>query len=123
EGRFDTEIPASGADEFDHLARELDRLGREVREDRERAGGSRALHRAADLLGDGILTLGPHEEVILINSRACKWLGIDRATSQGRPLQELLPAGHPLLASSHELLSGNERTLSARLRASEGGDP
>lgn len=111
-GRFDHEIPESGADEFNRLARELNLLGRQLRAEREQLGAGRTLHQAADLLGEGVVTLGPRREILLVNSTASAWLGIDRAASHGRRLDDVLPADHPLLVLARQLPAVEERTMS-----------
>jgi signal transduction histidine kinase len=119
-GRFDQEIPESGADEFNRLARELNLLGRQIRAERERMGAGRTLHQAADLLGEGILTLGPQREIQLVNAAASTWLGIDRTVSHGRRLDDLLPAGHPLLELARRLPVGEERMRSVEIESVDG---
>ena len=122
-GRFDATIPESGADEFARLARELNLLGRQIHEEREKLGAEHTLYRAVDLLGDGILALGPRQEIILTNALACRWLGLQPQTSQGRRLESLLGAEHPLLTLCAELRNGSEKSLSVRLSAVHDDEP
>ncbi len=121
-GRFDATIPESGADEFARLARELNLLGRQIHEEREKLGAEHTLYRAVDLLGDGILALGPRQEIILTNALACRWLGLPPHLSQGRRLESLLAAEHPLHALCGELRNGGEKSLSVRLTAVQDGE-
>ena len=46
-------------------------------------------------------------------------LGIDRATSHGRCLEELLGSGHPLLELARHLAASDERTLSVEIESAE----
>jgi len=122
EGRFDARLPETGADEFSRLARELNLLGREFQEERRRLGAGQAVSRAAELLGAGVVVLDASNAVILVNASACRALGVDRAASQGRRLDEVVPAGHPLLALAARLRESDERTLSVPLSESDGCD-
>src|SRR6185436_15279145 len=115
EGRFEPTLPESGADEFSRLARELNLLGQEFQEKRQRAGAGQTVGRAADLLGDGILVVDAAGEVILVNMPACRWLRIDPAASHGQRLDALVGAGHPLMALASRLRESEERTLSVML--------
>lgn len=115
EGRFEPTLPESGADEFGRLARELNLLGQEFAEKRQRAGAGQTVNRAADLLGDGILVVDAAGEVILVNTPACRWLHIDPAASHGQRLDALVGAGHPLIALTSRLRESKERTLSVML--------
>lgn len=111
EGRFDAELE-TGADAFGRLANELNLLGRQFQEE------GRSLDRAADLLGDGILTLGRDDEVRLVNTAASERLGIDREGARGRRLDDLLPPDHPLRHLREALRKAPGRSLSVPL----GGD-
>jgi signal transduction histidine kinase len=115
EGRFEPTLPESGADEFSRLARELNLLGQEFEEKRQRAGAGQTVNRAADLLGDGILVVDAAGEVILVNTPACRWLHIDPAASQGQRLDALVGPAHPLIALTSRLRESEERTLSVML--------
>jgi signal transduction histidine kinase len=119
EGRFDAQVPETGADEFGRLAHEINLLGKQLQEDHEKLGEGRALHRAVDLLGDGVLMLGSKGELVLVNSQACQWLALDRATAVNRRLDEMLPPSHPLRELGEALLAQSERTLSVRLASKE----
>ncbi len=91
-----------GVGEFGELARELNLLGEQYDQDRRRAGVETTFRRAADLFGDGILTLGPSREIVMINVPAASQLELDREAVLGRKLDDVLP-GHPLLAAVLEL--------------------
>ena len=122
-GHFDAAIPESGAEEFDRLTRELNLLGKQIQAEREQQDLERTLHRVADLLGDGILALGPHEEIVLLNAAAGQWLGIEARTSQARRLEALFPAAHPIRVLARELQGGGRRSLSVPLAAANGQEP
>jgi len=122
EGRFDGSLPETGANEFSRLTRELNLLGREYREERQRLGAGQAVSRAAELLGAGVVVLDASGAVVLVNAAACRWLGVARDASRGKRLDEILPAGHPLLALAARLREPDARTLSVPLAESSALD-
>lgn len=94
EGRFHARIPESGVDEFSRLARDLNLLSEQFARD-GRGPEASALRETVEMLGDGVLTLGPDLDVVLLNGPAGRALGLD-ATAMGRHLSELLPDDHPV---------------------------
>jgi signal transduction histidine kinase len=118
EGRFDTRIPESGVDEFSRLARDLNLLSEQFQRqqaDRDTSLGS--VQRTVDLLGEGVLTLGPDMDVLLMNGPTGKILGLDIAQAQGKKLAELLPDGHPLRTLVDRVMTGEDEVLSVQLPA------
>ncbi len=97
EGRFDARIPESGVDEFSRLARDLNLLSEQFqreREDRDSHLGS--FRRTVELLGEGVLTLGPKREIVLMNAPTGRILGLDPSRATGRRIDDVLPADHPV---------------------------
>ncbi len=97
EGRFDARIPESGIDEFSRLARDLNLLSEQFqkeRQDRDSHIGS--FRRTVELLGEGILTLGPKREVVLMNAPTGRILGIDPSRAMGRRIDDILPEDNPV---------------------------
>lgn len=96
-GRFDARIPTSGVDEFARLARDLNLLSEQFQREREdRDSRLSPLRQTVELLGEGVLTLGPNREVLLINDATGRILGIDPAAAKGRRIDEILREGHPV---------------------------
>jgi signal transduction histidine kinase len=94
EGRFHARVPESGVDEFSRLARDLNLLSEQFA--RETPGRqTSALRETVEMLGHGVLTLGPALDVVLLNGPAGRALGLSPA-AMGRPLAELLPDDHPV---------------------------
>jgi signal transduction histidine kinase len=112
EGRFDSRIPETGVDEFSRLARDLNLLSEQF--ERQQHGQDTDLRRTVELLGDGILTLGPEREVLLLNGPAARLLGLG-ADAVGRKLDAALPATHPVSILVNHLYQGEVRTLSVPL--------
>jgi signal transduction histidine kinase len=94
EGRFHARIPESGVDEFSRLARDLNLLSEQFARN-GRTPEANTLRETVEMLGDGVLTLGPGLDVVLLNGPAGRALGLD-ATAMGKHLSELLAAEHPV---------------------------
>ena len=116
EGRFAETIPESGWDEFSRLARELNLLGQQFQS--ERAESGEEVHRAADLLGDGILLLDPELRVVFSNDIARQRIDSAEPLQPGIHVRDLLPDDHALRGLTRRLLDAPERTLTAPLRGS-----
>ena len=93
EGRLSRELPESGVDEFDRLARELNLLSRRLQE----TDGSEESRPqpAADLLGNGIVLVDAEGVVLFSNHLARRRLGLE-VMPDGRRVEEVLPDSHPL---------------------------
>jgi signal transduction histidine kinase/HAMP domain-containing protein len=116
EGRFDTRIPESGVDEFGRLARDLNLLSEQFqRRERDRDSSLGSVQRTVELLGEGILTLGPEMEIVLVNRPTGRILGIDVALARGKRLVQLLPEGHPVRELVARVMLGEAETLSIHL--------
>jgi signal transduction histidine kinase/HAMP domain-containing protein len=116
EGRFDERIPESGVDEFSRLARDLNLLSEQFQareHDRNTKLGS--VQRTVDLLGEGVLTLGPQMEIVLVNGPTGRILGLDIDQARGKVLAELLPDDHPVRLLVERVMSGETETLSIQL--------
>lgn len=94
EGRFHARVPESGVDEFSRLARDLNLLSEQFARE-GRGPNTSALRDTVEMLGHGVLTLGPALEVVLLNGPAGRALGLSPAV-MGKPLAEVLPDGHPV---------------------------
>ncbi len=97
-GRYDARIPLSGVDEFARLARDLNLLSEQFQ--RERADSDSRigpLRQTVELLGEGVLTLGPNREILLVNDATGRILGIDPNNAHNRTIEAVLPKGHPVL--------------------------
>lgn len=109
EGRFSERIPESGIDEFSRLARDLNLLSEQF--ERANSGADSNLRHTVELLGDGILTLGPQLEIVLLNGPAARSLGLD-TTSLGRRVSEVLAEDHPVRRLAEALYHDGAQTLS-----------
>jgi PAS domain-containing protein len=122
EGRFDRKIPESGLDEFSRLARDLNLLSEQFQKERaDRDVRLGSVRQTVELLGEGLVTLGPEREVVLINGPACRILDLDPATAHGRPLSLLLPETHPVRQLVARLLESGEKSLTIPLPDHDGG--
>lgn len=116
EGRFGERIPESGVDEFSRLARDLNLLSEQFQareHDRDTRLGS--VQRTVDLLGEGLLTLGPQMEIVLVNGPTGRILGIDVDQARGKDLADILPDAHPVRLLVDRVLSEEAETLSIQL--------
>ncbi len=113
-GQFDSPIPESGIEEFSRLARDLNLLSEQFQ--RERAERDSRFQQTVELLGDGILTLGPDGEVVLMNAATGRILGLPPAESRGKRLDEVLAADHPVRQLADRVLHGEGRSLSVTLQ-------
>ncbi|MDM7914156.1 MAG: PAS domain-containing sensor histidine kinase [Candidatus Eisenbacteria bacterium] len=117
EGRYESRIP-EGVDEFSQLARDLNLLSEQFSKesaDREHLGSFR---KTVELLGEGVLTLGPRREIVLINATTAGLLGIDLESSRGKRIDELLAPDHPVRVLADRLYdnaSPEEGTFSVPL--------
>jgi len=113
EGRYENRIPESGIDEFNRLARDLNLLSEQFQKERDRRDASMGSFRqTVELLGEGVLTLGPQREVVLMNATTAQILGIDPFLSRGRRLDELLDRDHPVRQLVERLFNGSSGPLS-----------
>lgn len=92
--------PGSGLTaEFGELASELSLLGREIRSRRlELLSRKTSLESMANQLQDGVVLLNREREVLFFNPLCAGLLGTDLEAAYGRPLDDLLPSDHRLLA-------------------------
>lgn len=117
EGRFGERIPESGVDEFGRLARDLNLLSEQF--ERAHADNDSNLRQTVELLGDGILTLGPNLEIVLLNGPAGRLLGLDGGVL-GRRLADVLDASHPVRRLAEALYHDGAQTLSVTMPGSSG---
>jgi signal transduction histidine kinase len=113
EGRFHARIPESGVDEFSRLARDLNLLGEQFARE-GRGPETSALRETVEMLGHGVLTLGPSLEVVLLNGPAGRALGLTPA-AMGRPLAEVLPDDHPVRRLADALVHDGATSLTVPL--------
>jgi nitrogen fixation/metabolism regulation signal transduction histidine kinase len=122
EGRFERRIPESGVDEFSRLARDLNLLSAQFqkeREDRDSHLGS--VRQTVELLGEGVMTLGPDRRIDLLNGPTAKILGLDVSSARGKRLDELLSEDHPVSNLLDRLHEGRKQSLSVPLPSTKGG--
>jgi signal transduction histidine kinase len=123
EGHFGGAPLDSGVDEFSRLARDLNLLSEQFQKERqERDSSLGSFQRAVELLGEGVLTLGPGREVVLINGPTGRILRVDPVDARGKRIEDLLPEGHHVRRLVERLLAGSEGSLSIRLPR-EGSGP
>jgi signal transduction histidine kinase len=113
EGRFHARVPESGLDEFSRLARDLNLLSEQFARE-GRGPQTSALRETVEMLGHGVLTLGPSLEVVLLNGPAARALGLTPA-AMGRPLAEVLPDGHPVRRLVDALVHDGPSSLTVSL--------
>lgn len=122
-GRFDARIPLSGVDEFARLARDLNLLGEQFQREREdRDSRMSPLRQTVELLGEGVLTLGPAREVLLINDATGRILAVDPSAAKGRRIAELLREDHPVSLLVERLFSDGTGPLTIPLEEGGGAD-
>jgi PAS domain S-box-containing protein len=84
-------------------------LSRRLAEDRQlREAGQSFLETMLSGLADAVLVVNRDRRILSLNNPACHLLGQSRANLQGRPLEEVLADGHPLLGMVEEALSRGE---------------
>jgi signal transduction histidine kinase/HAMP domain-containing protein len=120
-GDFSYRIPHQNIQEFGFLAQALNELGAQFHERELTRGDGENLRRAVELLGDGLLVVGPDREITLINGIAAHFLGVDAGAVQGRSLVDVLPADHSLVGLADDLLGGHHERVSIRAELSAAG--
>ena len=113
-GDFSYRIPQQNIQEFGRMAQALNELGAEIHARELTRGDTEHLRRAVELLGDGLLIVGPDREITLLNGIAARFLDLDPAAAHGRSLAEVLDENHPLNALVDQLLRGPSDHISAR---------
>ena len=112
-GDFSYRIPQQNIQEFGLMAQALNELGAQFHARELSRGDTEHLRQAVELLGDGLLIVGPEREITLINGLAARLLGVDAKTARGRRLDEVLGDGHPLTDLVRRLLGGKTEHISA----------
>ncbi len=91
EGNFEKEIRASSRDEFGDLANSINFMAKrleatidDITEEKNRA------HAILDCMGDGVIVLDEHAQVILVNPAAEEFFGIIAEYSYGRDILEVI---------------------------------
>lgn len=96
---LDTESGRELTAEFGELASDLSLLGREIRSRRlELLSRKTSLESMANQLQDGVVLLNRDREILFFNPLCAGLLSTDLESAYGRPLDDLLPSDHPLLA-------------------------
>jgi len=113
-GDFSYRIPQQNIQEFGRMAQALNELGAEFHERELTRVDTEHLRRAVELLGDGLLIVGPEREITLLNGLAAQFLQLDPTTAYGHRLDEVLAEHHPLNTLVDRLLSGRSEYISAR---------
>jgi signal transduction histidine kinase/HAMP domain-containing protein len=96
-GDFDVGGSVGGSDEFQELASQLQRLGRELQADRIATLSEKAhLQHVVNQLEDGVIFLNAERRVLFFNHAAESVVGRPLEHAVGTPLGELLDADHPI---------------------------
>ncbi len=120
-GEFEAGAGAPGGDEFQELSSQLERLGRELHADRLATLSEKAqLQHVVDQLEDGVIVLNRRREVVFFNRMAEAVIGqpLDRVV--GRPLGELLDAGHPVVQMVEQVFDDRSAFRNATLSVPHG---
>ncbi len=120
-GDFSYRIPQQNIQEFGLMAQALNELGAEFHARELSRGEDENLRRAVELLGDGLLIVGPDMEITLVNGLAARFLGLEPSTAGGRALAEVLPPEHPIGRMIQELLAGTSEHISLRAELPDSG--
>ena len=121
-GEFDVGGSVGGGEEFQELAAQLQRLGRELKADRIATLSEKAhLQHVVNQLEDGVVFLNADRRVLFFNRAAESVVGRPLEQVVGMPLAELLAAGHPLRPLVEEALGAGAR--SATLELPQDGRP
>lgn len=117
---LDSEAGSGLTAEFGELASELSLLGREIRSRRlELLSRKTSLESMANQLQDGVILLNRDREVLFFNPPCAGLLSTDLEAAYGRPLDDLLPSDHLLLALLDRAEDGESEL---RTRISLGAD-
>ncbi len=109
-GREDVNLTVSGRDELGNLADKFNRLSRQVLSERSRWENERGgLFKALRSMTDAIVLIDADTTILFANTEAQTRLGLGSSASEGRPLQRVLGASHPLVRMVEAALaSGTE---------------
>ncbi len=121
-GDFSYRVPQQNIQEFGLMAQALNELGAEFHARELSRGDDEHLRKAVELLGDGLVAVGPDREVTLLNNLAGRYLGLGPEASVGRSLSGLLGPEHPLTRLVEELLSGRNEHISIRAEIAAAGE-
>jgi len=120
-GEFQAEA-APGGDEFQELSSQLERLGRELHADRLATLSEKAqLQQVVDQLEDGVIVLNRKREVVFVNRIAEAVVGQPLERVVGRPLGELLDAGHPVVQMVEQVFADRSAFRNATLSVPHNG--
>ena len=72
---------------------------------------STELHEVLDALIEGVVILGPRAEIQSLNSQACRILDCSMEGAQGRPIEEILGAQHPVVDRVRQTFRSGRATV------------
>jgi signal transduction histidine kinase len=97
-GEFSHPISLSRRDEFGKVSSQLNQIGRRLVGNREEIDTLRGnIGQIIRSLEEKLLFVNPRQEIMLLSAPAAALLNLELETALGKPIRNLLPAGHPLL--------------------------
>src|SRR5712692_8640744 len=123
-GEFDVGGGVGGSDEFQELAGQLQRLGRELKADRIATLSERArLQHVVNQLEDGVIFLNAERRVLFFNHAAETVVGRPLEQVVGSGLDDLLADDHPLRSLLDDAFAGGGSARNATLVLPQAGQP
>ncbi len=123
-GEFDVGGGVGGSDEFQELAGQLQRLGRELQADRIATLSERArLQHVVNQLEDGVIFLNAERRVLFFNHAAETVVGRPLEQVVGSGLDDLLADDHPLRSLLDDAFAGGGSARNATLVLPQAGQP
>jgi signal transduction histidine kinase len=123
-GEFDVGGSVGGGDEFQELAGQLQRLGRELQADRIATLSEKArLQHVVNQLEDGVIFLNADRRVLFFNQAAAAVVGRPLERAVGLGLDDLLDDDHPLRPLLDDAFAGAGSARNATLVLPQDGRP
>ncbi len=123
-GEFDVGGGLEGGDEFQELAGQLQRLGRELQADRIATLSEKArLQHVVNQLEDGVIFLNADRRVLFFNHAAESVVGRPLEQVVGEGLDDLLDDAHPLRSLLDDAFAGGGGARNATLLLPQDGRP
>ncbi len=123
-GEFDVGGSVGGSDEFQELAGQLQRLGRELQADRIATLSEKArLQHVVNQLEDGVVFLNAERRVLFFNHAAEGVVGRPLEQAVGSGLDDLLADDHPLRSLLDDAFAGGGGARNATLVLPQDGRP
>ncbi len=123
-GEFDVGGSVGGSDEFQELAGQLQRLGRELQADRIATLSEKArLQHVVNQLEDGVIFLNAERRVLFFNHAAEAVVGRPLEQAVGSGLDDLLAEDHPLRSLLDDAFAGGGGARNATIVLPQDGRP